>query len=57
VRVLEANLSAIDAAIADSRRALASDPANVYLHTHLAAARQRKLALLRQMAALAAPKG
>ncbi|HET7620155.1 MAG TPA: zf-HC2 domain-containing protein [Vicinamibacterales bacterium] len=57
VRVLEANLSAIDAAIADSRRALASDPANVYLHTHLAAARQRKLTLLRRMAALAAPKG
>jgi hypothetical protein len=57
VRVLEANLTAIDAAIADSRRALASDPANVYLHTHLAAARQRKLTLLRRMAALAAPKG
>jgi anti-sigma factor RsiW len=48
VRVLEANLDAIDKAIEQSRRALAGDPANVYLHSHLAEARQRKLALLRR---------
>ena len=48
VRILEANLEAIDKAIDQSRRALAADPANVYLHGHLAEARQRKLALLRR---------
>ena len=48
VRVLEANLDAIDQAIEQSRRALATDPANLYLHSHLAEARQRKLALLRR---------
>jgi anti-sigma factor RsiW len=48
VKILESNLSAIDTAIEQSRRALATDPANVYLHSHLADARQRKLALLRR---------
>jgi tetratricopeptide (TPR) repeat protein len=48
VRILEANLDAIDKAIEQSRRALAADPANVYLHSHLADERQRKLALLRR---------
>ena len=48
IRVLEANLAAIDTAIDQSRRALAADPANLYLHSHLAEARQRKLALLRR---------
>jgi tetratricopeptide (TPR) repeat protein len=48
IRILEANLDAIDTAIEQSRRALATDPANVYLHSHLAEARQRKLALLRR---------
>jgi anti-sigma factor RsiW len=48
VKIIEANLDAIDKAIDQSRRALASDPANVYLHSHLAEARQRKLALLRR---------
>jgi hypothetical protein len=48
VRILEANLDAIDRAIDQSRRALAADPANVYLNNHLADARQRKLALLRK---------
>jgi hypothetical protein len=48
IKILEANLAAIDKAIDDSRRALAGDPANVYLHSHLAEARQRKLALLRR---------
>ena len=48
IKILESNLAAIDNAIAQSRQALASDPANVYLHSHLAEARQRKLALLRR---------
>ena len=48
VRVLEENLGSIDRAIDQCRRALATDPANVYLNTHLADARQRKLALLRR---------
>ena len=48
IRILESNLQAIDDAIEQSRRALAADPANVYLHSHLADARQRKLALLRR---------
>jgi len=48
VAILEANLDTIDKAIDQSRRALAGDPANVYLHSHLAEARQRKLALLRR---------
>ena len=52
VRILEANLDAIDRAIDQSRRALAADPANVYLNNHLADARQRKLALLRRATAM-----
>lgn len=52
VRVLEANLAAIDKAIAECREALDADPANVYLNNHLADARQRKLALLRRATAL-----
>jgi anti-sigma factor RsiW len=53
VRVLEQNLAAIDRAIDQCRRALESDPSNVYLNTHLADARQRKLVLLRRATALA----
>jgi hypothetical protein len=52
VRIVEANLAAIDRAIDQCRRALAADPSNVYLNTHLADARQRKLALLRRAVAL-----
>jgi hypothetical protein len=52
IQVLESNLDAIDKAIEQSRRALASDPGNVYLHSHIAEARQRKLALLRRGVAL-----
>ena len=52
VRILEANLAAIDKAIAECREALDADPANVYLNSHLADARQRKLALLRRATAL-----
>jgi hypothetical protein len=52
VRILESNLQAIDHAIEQSRRALLADPANNYLNSHLAQARQRKLALLRRASAL-----
>ena len=52
VKILESNLSAIDRAIDQSRRALEADPANSYLYSHLAEARQRKLALLRRATAL-----
>lgn len=52
VKILESNLRAIDQAIEQSRKALEADPANVYLHSHLAEARQRKLALLRRASAL-----
>jgi hypothetical protein len=48
VSVVEENLATIDRAIDECRRALATDPANVYLNTHLAEARQRKLTLLRR---------
>ena len=52
VKILESNLRAIDHAIDQSRTALEADPANVYLHRHLAEARLRKLALLRRASAL-----
>jgi len=54
IRVLERNLATIDRAIDQCRRALATDPSNLYLNTHLADARQRKLQLLRRATALAA---
>jgi anti-sigma factor RsiW len=57
VRILEENLASIDRAIDQSRRALAADPANLYLNRHLAAARHRKLALLRRASALATAGG
>lgn len=54
VRILERNMQSIDEAIAQSRRALDADPANAFLTSHLAAARQRKIALLRRATALTA---
>jgi anti-sigma factor RsiW len=57
IKVLETNLAAIDQAIEQSQRALAADPANTYLYSHLASARQRKLALLRRASALTDPEG
>ncbi|MGE0814964.1 MAG: zf-HC2 domain-containing protein [Vicinamibacterales bacterium] len=50
VIVLERNLRVIDDAIREAREALASDPANALLNSHLASARRRKLDLLRQAA-------
>ena len=52
VRVIEQNLVVIDQAIAQAQRALAADPANLYLNTHLAETMRRKLDLLRQAATL-----
>ncbi len=52
VRVIERNLAAIDSAIAQAQRAVAADSANVYLNSHLAETKRRKLELLRQAASL-----
>ena len=57
VRILEENLASIDTAIEQSRKALRTDPANVYLNNHFAAYRNRKLALLRRATALATSPG
>lgn len=48
VRVLETNLRAIDAAIADARQALSRDPDNQYLNRYLDQTIQRKVQLLRR---------
>jgi hypothetical protein len=53
VEIVEHNLQIIDQAIAQARDALATDPANAYLSSHLVEARRRKLDLLRRAAALA----
>lgn len=52
VRIIEQNLATIDRAIAQARRAVAADSANIYLNSHLAETMRRKLELLRQAAAL-----
>jgi hypothetical protein len=52
IQVLEQNLAAIDAAIAQCRAALQADPANAFLNRHLVSARQHKLSLLRRATAL-----
>jgi hypothetical protein len=53
IEIVEHNLQIIDQAIAQAREALAADPANSYLSSHLVEARRRKLDLLRRAAALA----
>jgi anti-sigma factor RsiW len=52
VKVVEENLTIIDQAVDEARRALEDDPANGYLSGHLVETRRRKLDLLRQAAAL-----
>jgi anti-sigma factor RsiW len=52
VKVIERNLATIDSAIVQAQRAVAADSANLYLNSHLADTRRRKLELLRQAAAL-----
>jgi hypothetical protein len=53
IRVIEQNLSVIDAAIAEVRSALNADPGNAYLNLHLAETMQRKLQLLQEVENLA----
>lgn len=53
VRIVEQNLTVIDRAIADARRALAADPTDPYLHDHLASTMRLKLDLLRRATAAA----
>jgi len=52
IAIVEENLNIIDQAIAQARAALASDPANGYLSSHLVEARRKKLDLLRRATAL-----
>jgi hypothetical protein len=52
IAIVEHNLQIIDQAIDQAREALAADPANTYLSSHLVEARRRKLDLLRRAAAL-----
>lgn len=47
-RTVERNLAVIDGAIEEIRSALAEDPADPFLHSHLARTQQRKLDLLRE---------
>jgi hypothetical protein len=53
VRILEKNLDVIDRAIQDSRRALATDPANAFLKEHLERAYEQKASYLREAAGIA----
>jgi negative regulator of sigma E activity len=53
IAIVEHNLQIIDQAISQAREALAGDPANTYLSSHLVEARRRKLDLLRRATALA----
>jgi hypothetical protein len=57
VLIIERNLAAIDQAIREARAALDADPANTFLNSHLADARQKKLELLRQATMLQTPSG
>ncbi len=52
IAIVEHNLQIIDQAINQAREALAGDPANTYLSSHLVEARRRKLDLLRRATAL-----
>jgi Putative zinc-finger len=57
VVVIERNLAVIDEAIRQARAALDADPANTFLNSHLADARQRKLDLLRRAMTLSSGAG
>ena len=52
IAIVEHNLEIIDLAIGQARDALAADPGNSYLSSHLSEARRRKLDLLRRATAL-----
>lgn len=47
-RVVEENMAIIDQAIAEAERALAEDPSNSFLNTHLAGTMRQKVELLRR---------
>ncbi len=53
VRIIEENLRVIDQAIAQAQRAVAQDPASVYLNEHLASTMRQKLEFLRHAASVA----
>ena len=57
VRILELNLTIIDRAVTDARRAVESDPSNSYLRAHLASTMKRKVDLLRRAAVIASARG
>lgn len=57
IRALEANLTIIDLAIDQARRALAADPANTYVKEHLADTMRRKVELLQRATMLASTSG
>ena len=48
VQAVQANLAVIDAAITEARKALAADPANPYLGSHLAEQMKRKIRVLQR---------
>ncbi len=57
LQVVEQNLRIIDGAIEDARRAIAADPGNTWLRSHLAATMKRKVDLLRAATMLATTQG
>ena len=57
LQIVEQNLNIIDRAIEDARRAVAADPGNTWLRSHLAATMKRKVDLLRSATMLATAQG
>ncbi|TMQ71489.1 MAG: hypothetical protein E6K81_09965 [Candidatus Eisenbacteria bacterium] len=57
LRVVEQNLRVIDRALDEARRAVAADPGNTWLRSHLAATMKRKVDLLRSATLLASTQG
>lgn len=57
LEIVERNLNIIDRAIEDARRAVAADPGNTWLRSHLAATMKRKVDLLRSATMLATAQG
>src|SRR5262245_27576276 len=55
--VVQYNLQIIDKAIADARRAVAADPGNTWLRSHLATTMKKKVELLRSATMLASAQG
>jgi hypothetical protein len=55
--VVQHNLQIIDSAIGDARRAVAADPGNTWLRSHLAETMKKKVELLRSATMLASAQG